>query len=184
MEPRHIEIGVCGLSCRLCPNHHGTAASRCVGCKGEMRMAVGCPFITCAVKHRGIEFCWECEESDSCERWAGHREHGRRRDTFVCYASLEDNIAAIARDGLAAFIEDQRERERLLVEMLAEFNEGRSKTYYSIAATILDPAELRTALESARASASGMDARGRSKVLHASLDAIANARSLRLALRK
>jgi hypothetical protein len=184
MAIHHAEIGVCGLSCRLCPHHHTDAESRCGGCKSESRMAVGCPFITCAVKRKGIEFCWECDESDSCERWAGHREFGRTRDTFVCYASLEDNITRIARDGLDAFIEDQCEREQLLVEMIAEFNEGRSKTYYSIAATTLDPAEVRAAIESARASASGMDARGRSKVLHASLDAIANARSLSLALRK
>jgi hypothetical protein len=27
-------------------------------------MAVGCPFITCAVKKKGIEFCWDCEENE------------------------------------------------------------------------------------------------------------------------
>jgi hypothetical protein len=149
-----------------------------------MRMAVGCPFITCAVKRKGIEFCWECDESESCERWAGHREFGRTRDTFVCYASLEDNIASIGGFGLQAFIDEQCERERLLVEMIAEFNEGRSKTYYCIAATVLDPSELRSALESARESARGMDARERSKVLHALLDEAANSHSLKLALRK
>ena len=58
MEPQHVETGVCGLSCRLCPRHHMEGESRCSGCKGEMRMAVGCPFITCALKRKGIEFCW------------------------------------------------------------------------------------------------------------------------------
>ncbi len=149
-----------------------------------MRMAVGCPFITCALKRKGIEFCWDCDESDSCERWADHREFGRTRDTFVCYASLEDNIASIRRTGLKAFIDEQCEREGLLVEMLAEFNEGRSKTYYCIAATVLDLSELRSALESARESVSGMDVRDRSKTLHGLLDAAASVRSLRLALRK
>lgn len=68
--------------------------------------------------------------------------------------------------------------------MLAEFNEGRSKTYYCIAATVLDRSELRSALESARESVSGMDVRGRAKVLHALLDTVANAHSIKLALRK
>jgi hypothetical protein len=184
MEIRHPEVGICGLSCRLCPHHHTDAESRCGGCKSESRMAVGCPFITCAVKRRGIEFCWECDENDSCERWAGHREFGRTRDTFVCYASLDENIAAIGRAGLDAFVEEQSEREQLLIEMIAEFNEGRSKTYYSIAATLLPPSELLSALESARGSCDGMDVREKAKVLHALLDAVADARGLKLALRK
>jgi len=32
-------------------------------------MAAGCPFITCAVKKKGIEFCWDCEENKTCEKW-------------------------------------------------------------------------------------------------------------------
>jgi hypothetical protein len=184
MEHPNPEVGVCGLSCRLCPHYHTDAESRCGGCKSEARMAVGCPFITCAVKRRGIEYCWECDESGSCERWAGHREYGRTRDTFVCYASLEDNIAAIRRGGLPAFVDEQRAREELLVAMIAEFNEGRSKTFYCIAATVLSLAELRSALASARGSAGGMEVRERAKVLHGLLDAAASARDIKLALRK
>jgi len=184
MEIRYREVGVCGLSCRLCPHYHTVGESRCTGCKGESRMAVGCPFITCAVKRKGIEFCWECADSDSCERWAGHRGYGRERDTFVCYAALEDNIAMIERVGVEAFVDEQRLREELLLEMLSEFNEGRSKTYYSIAVTVLDVEGLRSALEAAREDGRGKDVRGRSKALHARLDALADAQSRRIALRK
>jgi hypothetical protein len=184
MEHQHAEVGVCGLSCRLCPHFHTDAESRCGGCKSVSRMAVGCPFITCAVKRRGIEFCWECDESGSCERWASHREFGRTHDTFVCYAALEDNIASIGRIGLEAFVEQQREREQLLGEMLAEFNEGRSRTFYCIAATVLDPSEIRCALAGAREASVGMDVRERAKVLRGRLDALAGAHSLKLALRK
>lgn len=184
MEICYPEVGVCGLSCRMCPHHYGASESRCGGCKDKTRMAVGCPFITCAVKRRGIEFCWECGESGSCERWASHREQGKTRDSFVCYASLEDNIASVRAAGLAKFIEEQIERASLLTEMLAEFNEGRSKSYYCIAATMLEPRALRAAIESVRQSAREMDVRARSKALHAALDALAKERSLKLALRK
>jgi len=146
-------------------------------------MAAGCPFITCAVKRKGIEFCWECEDGDSCERWAEHRRRGRERDSFVCYAALEDNIAMVDRVGIEAFADEQRLREDLLREMLSEFNEGRSKTYYSIAVTVLDIAELRLAIESSRQKAGAADVRGRSKLLHAQLDAVAGAHCRRLALR-
>ncbi|MDM7991832.1 MAG: DUF3795 domain-containing protein [Candidatus Fermentibacter sp.] len=64
----HPEIGICGLSCRLCPRFHTAGTSRCEGCRGGNRVAAGCPFITCAVKRRGIEFCWDCGDACTCER--------------------------------------------------------------------------------------------------------------------
>jgi hypothetical protein len=182
---RYPEVGVCGLSCRLCPHFHTSGLSRCTGCKGESRMAAGCSFITCAIKRKGVEFCWECDESSSCERWATHRAAGSERDSFVSYARLEDNVAFIERNGIQAFIAEQCEREGLLREMLAEFNEGRSKTYYSIAATVLDVEQLRSALQQARLeTGQEAEAKSKSKDLHARLDAAASARSVRLILRK
>lgn len=184
MEIHQAEIGVCGLSCRLCPRFHAEGPSRCAGCKGESRMAAGCPFITCAVKRQGIEFCWDCGQSDGCQRWAAHRAAGRERDSFLSYAALDGNIASVRRMGIDAFIEDQLDRERLLIEMLEEFNEGRSKSYYCVAATVLRPDELRAAIGGARAAASGSDVRGMAKALHRALEATAQSRSATLALRK
>jgi hypothetical protein len=145
----------------------------------------GCPFITCAVKRRAIEFCWECDESSSCERWARHRAAGRYHDSFVTYAALEDHIALIERDGVEAFVAEQRMREDLLREMLSEFNEGRSKTHCSMAATLLDVAQLRSALAEARLETGPADdVKAKSKALRARLDAAAAARSVKLALRR
>lgn len=185
MEIRYQEVGVCGLSCRLCPHFHTEGASRCTGCKGEYRMGAACPFITCAVKRRGIEFCWECDEGATCERWARHREASHERDSFVCYARLDDNIAFVEREGVDAFVAEQEIREGLLREMLAEFNEGRSKTYYSIAATMLSVDELQSALREARLeTAEEPDAKVRAKALHALLDAAASSHGIKLTLRK
>jgi hypothetical protein len=50
MVVRWLEIGVCGLSCRLCPMYLSGGESRCDGWKSASRMIVGCSFITCAVK--------------------------------------------------------------------------------------------------------------------------------------
>jgi hypothetical protein len=44
---KHVAVGVCGLSCYLCPNHNSDAKSRCEGCKSEGRMGAACPFLTC-----------------------------------------------------------------------------------------------------------------------------------------
>jgi len=184
MGMRYREIGVCGLSCRLCPSYHAQTQSRCGGCKSEGRMLVGCPFITCAVKRKGLEFCWDCEENATCDRWKKHREFGRRHDTFVCYQKLEDNISAIRKRGVAEFEKNQKVRERLLKDALATFNEGRSKTYYSVAAAVLDVDELKGALAQAAKDSSGLDVRGRSKILHSIFDQIAKRNGYCLKLRR
>ena len=184
MKPRYVDIGICGLSCRLCPRFHTEGTSLCLGCKSEVRMSAGCPFITCALKRKGLEFCWDCDESGTCAKWKKHRDIARERDTFTCYASLNDNIDAVSKRGLDAFIADQDQRLEILGEMLGHFNEGRSKTYYCIAATRLDPAELTDAISKAKKSSASQDVRQRSKVLHTLLDELASRHAITLALRK
>jgi hypothetical protein len=184
MKIDHPEIGVCGLSCRLCPMYHSKSTSRCAGCKSEGRMKVGCSFITCAVKKRGIEFCWQCPDHEACEKWHKHREFGRSYDSFVCYQRLEDNIAFIEDHGISAFEADQKKREQLLSEMLAEFNEGRSKTFYCIVATVMDIPEIEQVIAQARYKYAGADIKTKSKALHAILDRIAQERGYNLKLRK
>lgn len=184
MQIKYPAIGICGLSCRLCPSYHAQGESRCGGCKSVNRMAASCPFITCAVKRRGIEFCWQCEESETCKKWRNHRQAGRQQDSFVCYQRLEDSIAFIQREGVKAFERTQKARERLLRDMLQGFNDGRSKTYYSIAATVMEIEELKAVLSRAKRAAVGQGAKEKCTVLHSLLDEIAENKHYLLKLRK
>lgn len=181
---RFVEIGVCGLSCRLCPIHHSGGESRCGGCKSASRMVVGCPFLTSAVKRKGIEFCWNCTESELCEKWGKHREVSKHHDSFVCYQKLEDNIRSILKNGIEEFEKEQIMRENLLKEMLKDFNEGRSKTFYCIASTVLEIKELENALHQAQKQSEGSGIREKSKVLHQILNKIAEEKNYCLKLRK
>ena len=184
MKIKYPEIGICGLSCRLCPTYHTNAKSKCNGCKSEYRMGAGCPFITCAIKNKGIEFCWQCEESTSCKKWSKHREVGKRVDSFKCYQTLEDDISFIQKNGVDDFQKNQKTREQLLKEMLQNYNEGRSKSYYCIAATVLQIEELNAALIEAKKDSSKLDIKDKSKVLHSILDEIAKRKHYLLKLRK
>ncbi len=184
MAIRYLTVGICGLSCRMCPSYHAQGESRCAGCKSANRMAVGCPFITCAVKRRGIEFCWECDEGETCDKWRRHRQASRSHDSFVCYQKLEENISFIRRNGIQPFEREQKNREKILRQMLARYNDGRSKTYYSIAATVMEIVELQSALKRADAECSQMEIRERARYLHAQLDEIARRKRYLLKLRK
>lgn len=184
LQFKYVEIGICGLSCRLCPRYHTETKSKCAGCKSENRMAVGCPFITCAVNNKGIEFCWNCEDNITCEKWKKHREFGENHDTFKCYQKLEDSISFIQKYGVNEFEQVQKARENLLKEMLQEFNEGRSKSYYCIVVTVFEIEELKKALIKARTDSIGLEIKAKSKILHSMLDEIAKRKNYCLKLRK
>jgi hypothetical protein len=184
MEIRYPEIGICGLSCRLCPSYNTEAKSRCLGCKSVDRIAGGCPFITCALKKKGVEFCWECKESETCEKWKKHRETGKKADSFKCYQKLEEDIAFIQKNGIAEFEKTQIAREELLKEMLQEFNEGRSKSYYCIASTVLEIKELKDALRKAGQGSKGIEIKEKSNLLHSIIDEITGRKNYYLKLRK
>jgi hypothetical protein len=147
-------------------------------------MHVGCSFIRCAVNEKGIEFCWDCDESAGCERWDKHREASKFGDSFVCYQKLADNIRFIREHGVEDFEREQLIREKLLKEMLQEYNEGRSKTFYCIASTVLEIEELENALREAEKHVEGLNIKEKSKVLHQILDNIAERKNYYLKLRK
>jgi len=184
MKIRYVEVGICGLSCRLCPRYHVDGSSRCGGCKSKFRMGAGCPFITCAVKRKGVEFCGDCEESVTCKKWEKHVGFGRSHDTFVSYQRLEDNITFILKYGMGEFEKGQRGQEKLLTELLREFNEGRSKNYYCIAATVFGMDELKRCIERCREESKGLDIKDRAKRMHAILDEQALKEGHHLKLRK
>jgi len=184
MNIKYPEVGICGLSCRLCPHYHMITESRCLGCKSDDRIKVGCPFITCAIKRKGVEFCWDCSKGETCEKWKNHREAGRKIDSFKCYQKLEDDIAFINKRGVVEFEKLQKIREQLLREMLVEFNEGRSKSYYCIAATVMEIEELELALAEAKQKSIGLDIKGRFRILHDILNDIARKKKYCLKLRR
>ncbi len=184
MKISHVEIGVCGLSCRLCPAYYRETKSRCPGCKSEYRMGAACPFLNCAVKKKGIEFCGFCEENKACEKWRKHRERGKKFDSIISYQTLENNIALIEKNGLAEFEKQQKTREQLLREMLSEFNEGRSKSLYCVAATVMEIGELGTVLRQAREESNGLEFKQKAKVMHSMLNEAAKKKNYVLKLRK
>jgi hypothetical protein len=62
--------------------------------------------------------------------------------------------------------------------------EGRSKSYYCIAVTVMKIEELKEALIIAREKSHGLDIKGKSKTLHSILDGIAKQEGYCLKLRK
>jgi hypothetical protein len=147
-------------------------------------MGAACPFHNCAIKKKRIDFCGVCDENNTCVKWRKFRIAGKQHDSILSYQRLEDNIDFIQKNGAEAFEKLQKAREKLLRAILTEFNEGRSKTFYCIAATVLEIGELESVLENARAKSKGLDIRVKSEVMHSLLNEIAENKNYLLKLRK
>ena len=113
-----------------------------------------------------------------------HRALGKEHDSFKCYQKLEDNIAFIEKNGVDEFEKLQNIREELLKTMLHEFNEGRSKRYYCIVATVFEVDKLQKLMNDALEKSKSLTLKEKSKVLHALLDSAAKEKGYLLKLRK
>jgi hypothetical protein len=184
---RYPSIAACGIDCGLCPLHHVTAGDGCGGCTAPAPSGVKgrwCAVSRCAVRDRGYETCADCTEFP-CARLDGWDE----RESVVTHLRTLDNLRAIREHGLNAFLVQQQRRMSLLEAMLDEFDEGRSKSYYCLAAALLPVDELEVGLKEARRVVQeegipGGDRKSRAAVIHRILDAVAERHGVSLKLRR
>ncbi len=158
---------------------------KCEGCKSNVRLKRGCPFITCAIKKKKVEFCWDCNENLNCDRWNRRRISSKKFDSVkCCYQKLEEDIIFIKENGIEEFKRLQDRREEILRDILINFNEGRSKSYFCVASTVLDIEELKDAVIKAKKDSEGLSIKSKSEILHEILDEISKRKNITLKLRR
>ena len=114
-------IGCCGLYCGLCNKYQSKAPSRCIGCRlGEQHS--WCSIWNCCVKKHGFETCTECSEIFNCEIFL-------RRKVAEWIPAI-NNLRQIKEFGLENWLKEQKERQTLVEELLHNYNEGRSMSFF------------------------------------------------------
>jgi hypothetical protein len=114
-------VGCCGLYCGLCSKYQSKAPSRCVGCRlGEQHS--WCSIWNCCVKKHGFETCTECEEVFNCEIFV--------RRKVAQWIPAFDNLRRIKESGLKNWLKEQKKRQALVEELLDNYNEGRSMSFF------------------------------------------------------
>ena len=160
-------IGVCGLDCGLCPRYYTKGRSRCPGCGGPnfSQKHPSCSFITCCVKKKGLEVCGQCEEFP-CSKFKSEEEYRRVEESssYPPYATVLSNLRFIRDNGIGKFIKVQEKRIGLLLTMIDDFDDGRSRSFFCRAAALLHPKTLQSSLAKANKAAAG-----KTKVLKAIL---------------
>ena len=182
---KYPTVSACGLDCVLCPRYYTEGRSRCAGCGSEYSPAViGCKIFRCCVKEKGLGTCAECRDFP-CPKY----ELVDATDSFVTHRKMLANLRSIRAFGIEAFLEEQEERRILLKGMLDEYNDGRSKSFLCVAATLLPVLSLKDSMKDAerRSSEDGIgdgDRAGKAAMLRSSLNEAASRENVDLGLRK
>ncbi len=187
MLKQYPTLGCCGLDCGMCPTYYTDGSSRCPGCCGKdfFEKHPSCSFITCCVRKRNLEVCAQCGEFP-CAKFDNATEGPDFKTTAK---RILANQYYIKDFGIDNFLEQQAERMRVLREMLACCNDGRSKTFYCLAATLLSLNSIKEALKRAEQeiinkSVSENDLKGRAKILKSILNQVAEEENEELKMRK
>jgi len=173
-------IGCCGIDCGLCPRFHTVGSSRCPGCGGEgfEKLHPSCSFKTCCADKHRLEVCGQCGEYP-CPKYADREKI--ERDSFVTHKRMFHNLEQIKNHGTDSFIAQQKIRVAVLQDLLAHYDDGRSKGFYCLAAALLPPEQLKAAMTEA---ANEDDRKKKAQRLRASLQKCAASAGMKLSLSK
>jgi len=97
---------------------------------------MSCKIFNCCVKDKRLVTCAECDDFP-CEKYTGFFDW----ESFVTHKVCRPNIERIRKVGLGKWLAEQRQRGAMLENLLANYNEGRSRSFYCIA-TALTPLEM------------------------------------------
>jgi len=166
-------------------------SSKCPGCCGDdfKNKHPSCSFITCCVKKRNLEVCAECVDFP-CPKF--ERETGET-DSFITHRMVIHNQNFIKKHGSSKFIEQQNKRIKLLEAMLEYYleyyDDGNSKSFFCLAATLLSLESLNKSLREAEQKVkeelfSQEDLRSKAKIIKVILTQSASEENIELRLRK
>lgn len=182
----HPTISCCGLDCGLCPTFYTKGSSKCPGCCGPdfASKHPSCSIITCCVKKNKFETCAECA-AFPCSKLKNWDKY----DSFICHRVSLTNLDFIKEKGLELFLAQQKKRIELLENILENYNEGRSKSFFCIATALLPINSLEKALEESiktikNEDVNVKDMKVKSKILKDKIKLIASKKKIDLKLRK
>ena len=181
-EERNL-AGCCGIYCGLCPRFQSKAASKCPGCKIVV-LTISCKRYNCCVKKNGFETCAECGEfpCDAYEKFFDW-------DSFVSHKVCLPNLKRIKEAGLTGWLREQNKRRQALENLLDNFNEGKSCSFFCIAAALMPPESIAKAVQQAEKmmaaeTVGAGDTKARAKIVRSAIQDHAAKAGVDLELRK
>jgi len=175
--------GCCGLYCGLCPRYQSTAASKCPGCK-ILSLTISCKRYNCCVKKNCFETCAECQDFP-CEKYDNFFDW----DSFVTHRVCLPNIQQIKHQGLTKWLRQQCKKRQALENLLANYNDGRSCSFYCMAAALMPMPLIAKSVRQAQKTIAAEqipapDIKSQAKILRATIQDLASKANTDLKLRR
>lgn len=143
IQKRYPTIACCGIDCGLCPRYYTEGKSKCPGCLGEnfLEKHPTCSIVTCCVEKNGFETCAECPKfpCEKIRKWD-------TADSFVTHKKSLENLKQIKARGIVEFVKQQKERISILRKLIAEYNDGKSKSFFCLATALMEIDDLNDVL--------------------------------------
>jgi hypothetical protein len=127
---------------------------------------------------RRLATCIECDEYP-CQRYS-RIYWGTDQESKVA----QENLDSIKKIGLEAWLEGQRERRLLVEELLANYNEGRSMSFYCLACALMPIDLLNEALAEIKGMPIDADVKAKAKALRSIIQELASKSGIELKLRR
>jgi hypothetical protein len=134
-KKKYETIACCGIDCGLCPRFYTKGDSACPGCGGLnfKDKHPSCGYLTCCAVKKGFEVCSFCSEFP-CKRFDSEKSGC---DSFVTHQRIMPNLNFIKENGIDKFLEQQKIRMDILTDLLTNFDEGRSKSFFCLSCALL-----------------------------------------------
>ena len=136
------QFSACGLQCGLCPRYHTAGISKCPGCAGDGFDAKHptCGVLSCS-QCKEIEFCYQCE-AFPCKKY----DNAEQFDSFITHRHQIKDMRKSEAMGIAAFSNELDEKTSILEELLKNYDDGRRKSFFCTALTLLALRDVKEAL--------------------------------------
>jgi len=131
-------FSLCGLNCGLCSMHIDHYCPGCGGGAGNQPCAIA----RCSRQHGGIEYCYLCDEYP-CEKYDGIETF----DSFITHHNQLNDFVKVKELGLGAYQSELAEKIEILKYLLANYNDGRRKSFFCLAVNLLELQDVRSVVE-------------------------------------
>ncbi len=169
-------FSMCGLNCGLCPMQ---VRGECGGCLSGTLCYKSCGIVHCERRLGSMQYCFECG-CYPCEKYDGIDLF----DSLITHKNQKKDLEKAKRMGIDAYLDEQREKVRLLGILLENYDDGRKDVFYCTAVNMLETEDIEEVIEEAGKSTAGMDIREKAKYMKTSLDAKGVQKGITLRLRR
>ncbi len=168
-------FSLCGLNCGLCPMH---IRGDCGGCFTDSPCYPTCPIAPCSVSHGNVEYCYQCKEYP-CKRYDDIDKY----DSLISHRNQKKDLAKAKEMGIDAYLDEQREKVKILNRLLEEYDDGNKEVFFCLAVNMLPLEELGKLMKEAEVDALGLDIRQKREYIERRLYDCAGRLGIELSLR-